>query len=56
MWRLLTLSKVIMKSERVRDMVECYLLHYRKRNPHPSKKERICAPYFVVLLFISRGS
>ena len=48
--------KVIMKSERVRDIVGCYLLHYRKRNPHSSKKERICAPYFVVLLFISRGS
>ena len=37
MRRLLALSKVIMKSERVRDIVGYYLLHYRKRNPHPSK-------------------
>ena len=48
--------KVIMKSERVRDMVGCYLLHYRKRNPTHQKRSAYALLNFVVLLFISRGS
>ena len=46
--------KVISKTCVAWSDVICYIT--ANATPTHQKKERICAPYFVVLLFISRGS